>query len=176
MPQLPAVGAATIRFIQAFDSPIFTAFSITSVIKSPTSLFGCFLNASSFAPSPPLKPLADRSDASYDKSASFIARNIFSIVPNDSANETFRSFISSSIIICQNGQPFFSAIFVISDNFPKLTASFLVKQTVIRYFFYTFKMRKPLYRFRRNFLIALNHHNCISAPAGTIQLHGSNIY
>lgn len=37
-PHAPAVGAATIRFIQALDSPIFTAFSITSPMYPPARL------------------------------------------------------------------------------------------------------------------------------------------
>lgn len=45
-PQEPAVGAATIRFMQALDSPVFKAFSITFPInfpqsKVPASLAAC---------------------------------------------------------------------------------------------------------------------------------------
>ena len=64
-PHAPAVGAATIRFIQALDSPIFTAFSITSPMYPPARLRPEALYACSFSPSPPAIPLAETIEPSY---------------------------------------------------------------------------------------------------------------
>ena len=56
-PQAPAVGAATMRRIQALHSPIFRAVAITSRRKGPHSPTW---ERSITAPSPPTRPLAER--------------------------------------------------------------------------------------------------------------------
>lgn len=55
----PAVGAATIRFMHAFDSLVFNAFSMTFPIKSPQSKVPSALASIIFLPSVPTSPLSD---------------------------------------------------------------------------------------------------------------------
>src|SRR5574344_761381 len=59
-PHEPAVGAATIRFIQAFDSAVWSAQIITFAKKSPQMELCFLLYAENFPPSPPVNPLDER--------------------------------------------------------------------------------------------------------------------
>ena len=61
MPQLPAVGAATMRFMQALHSAVFSASAMTWARYPSVSSLPPTAAASTLAASPPANPLLERS-------------------------------------------------------------------------------------------------------------------